>query len=672
SRSGANYVQVDGAGVSLGAAHPTMQLDGALLTFVNASTYKLDYTGGETLYVTNAGLCLNFNVGLGPNVAPNSIIGLLGQNAPGGAVDLTYANGTPLPSILTGSVLYGPGSFADSWRITSPMAALFDTPPQGPGLPDEGPSFFNLENFPGVPLTVGDLPAAVIAEATKLAQQAGITDPTLLQDAILDFAESGNPAFITSAADQQAAGFFDPHAKDAATNFAPATTVAVGPLLNAMNQASVTESKSGSTVVDFLAYRTNSSGQLTVNWKVVDPGPGFVGPSAFGGTLPTGNVTFNDGAKTAAFAVTLTGNIGNVPDAALEVAISATSAVTVTAATAQTEIVNDTATKGPAAQFGLQLVSGNGTLTQNGTSWTLDLGKVAQGASITPLELATINNAAALSDALSGTVAITTGSAGYTTTLGGYSNLAPGQFQDTVGLAVNTNSAGEQTETLTFVPYDSNPSGYNAALPLETLTVVDFVYPLAAPSIQTTLPVVLPNQHVGSAASKLLDIANKAPATGAALDATAGPITGSATVTGSFAGLAPGHDNAIAVSVGVDTSSAGAKTGTANINFTSDLNSQLVALPSQGIAVKGNVYRLAAPSVSAVNAIVHVNDPGTTALTIANAAAADGFSENLLASLPMTGATTGAISATGITGNIAAGTSSTALQVHYSTTTAET
>jgi hypothetical protein len=88
------------------------------------------------------------------------------------------------------------------------------------------------------------------------------------------------------------------------------------------------------------------------------------------------------------------------------------------------------------------------------------------------------------------------------------------------------------------------------------------------------------------------------------------------------------------------------------------------------INLSGNVYRYAAPSVTApANGVLHVGDDGgtvTEALTVANTAPADGFSEGLDASA--TGAVTGDLQgASGATGDIGAGGSSNALTVSFST-----
>jgi Ca2+-binding RTX toxin-like protein len=90
-------------------------------------------------------------------------------------------------------------------------------------------------------------------------------------------------------------------------------------------------------------------------------------------------------------------------------------------------------------------------------------------------------------------------------------------------------------------------------------------------------------------------------------------------------------------------------------------------LPSSGqFTLTGSVYREAAPAISPINAFVHVKDPGSIALAVGNSDPADGFSENLIASITAAGGSIGAtIGAT--TGEIAAGSSSNALALTFST-----
>ena len=88
--------------------------------------------------------------------------------------------------------------------------------------------------------------------------------------------------------------------------------------------------------------------------------------------------------------------------------------------------------------------------------------------------------------------------------------------------------------------------------------------------------------------------------------------------------------------------------------------------------MSGTVYREAAAALLPLNEIVHVGDPGTAALAVANSDPADGYSGNLIATLMgVTGGLT--IAAAGPANDIAAGdTNSTALALGFSTAQAGT
>ena len=93
----------------------------------------------------------------------------------------------------------------------------------------------------------------------------------------------------------------------------------------------------------------------------------------------------------------------------------------------------------------------------------------------------------------------------------------------------------------------------------------------------------------------------------------------------------------------------------------------ITALPGQTISVTGTVYREAVASIAPINEVIHVGDPGSASLTVANTDPADGFSESLQASI--VGAT--GFTAGGTHGLIAAGsTDLTSLGVTFSTAAA--
>lgn len=119
-------------------------------------------------------------------------------------------------------------------------------------------------------------------------------------------------------------------------------------------------------------------------------------------------------------------------------------------------------------------------------------------------------------------------------------------------------------------------------------------------------PVVLANQRVGDMQSQILTVTNTAAAGSFTekLNASFGANTGNATNTGgAVVLLAAGDPGSTAMSAGVNTATAGAKTGTVTLNYQTDGNgtSGLAAasVGSQVIDVSGNVYSSPAASSTA-------------------------------------------------------------------------
>ena len=187
-------------------------------------------------------------------------------------------------------------------------------------------------------------------------------------------------------------------------------------------------------------------------------------------------------------------------------------------------------------------------------------------------------------------------------------------------------------------------------------------YNLAAGSASPD-PVILANQRVGGTGSQVLTVSNTAPA-GAfteGLNANFGANTGDATNNaGSISLLAGGASNGAAMSVGVNTASAGAKSGTVTVNFVSDgtgtsgLGQNSVG--SQVIVVSGDVYRLAQGDTTPLSVNfgnLRVGAGASQTLTVQNSAVNDGFSESLNANFG--GATGDASHNGGVVNLLAAG-----------------
>ena len=124
-------------------------------------------------------------------------------------------------------------------------------------------------------------------------------------------------------------------------------------------------------------------------------------------------------------------------------------------------------------------------------------------------------------------------------------------------------------------------------------------------------------------------------------------------MSGSISQLAPGATDASDMSVGLNTSSAGALSGAVTLSALSDLgggNTSPIASQDPYIDVFGTVYRPAAFTVQPSGVSVHVGDAGTQSLIITNTDVNDGYSENLIATVI---GTTGGVQAHGTTGDIA-------------------
>ncbi len=206
--------------------------------------------------------------------------------------------------------------------------------------------------------------------------------------------------------------------------------------------------------------------------------------------------------------------------------------------------------------------------------------------------------------------------------------------------------AGALSQSLTVVRNFSNLANQTAAV---TGAACNYA---AANTLAS--PVAFGNVHQGDVVSSALSVTDTAPA-GAyteKLDSSFGAASGSATDNGgTISLLAAGSTDSNAMSVGLNTSAVGSKTGSVAVNFTSDGTgtSGLGSTPltTQSVSVTSAVYGYAATSLSpnpVTFANVHVGTTESQALSISNTAANDGYHEGLDASF---GSTVGAASANG-------------------------
>jgi len=212
---------------------------------------------------------------------------------------------------------------------------------------------------------------------------------------------------------------------------------------------------------------------------------------------------------------------------------------------------------------------------------------------------------------------------------------------------LDTATAGAKagTATITLASDGTGTSGLAAlALTPQTVNISGNVFRLAAADAHTPEPVSLGNVHVGNTAQQALSLMNTAANDGFSekLNASLGGATTGVTATGSFSLLGPQATDNTSLVVGLDTSTAGTKSGTATLTLQSDgagtSGLGTTALPSQTVNITGSVFRLAqANTLGAMNfGVIHVGDVVQQALSISNTAANDSFSEKLNASFGAT------------------------------------
>jgi RHS repeat-associated protein len=167
---------------------------GQTLITREGQSYKIITPNNDFIQVDNLGSFLNINLGLADNRQGN-VIGLLGNNNNTQTDDFALRDGTIIGSTITDQQLYG--DYANSWRITQ-ATSLFDY------VPGQDTNTFTDLTFPQTIITAATLTPAQRAAAEQIARDAGITDPNVLEDAILDiFITNADPQFIQGAIAQQ-------------------------------------------------------------------------------------------------------------------------------------------------------------------------------------------------------------------------------------------------------------------------------------------------------------------------------------------------------------------------------------------------------------------------------------------------------------------------------------
>lgn len=169
--------------------------------FREGNTYTIVYAGADgvvgdgdsQLIVQVRGDRVDLDVRLNAALTGN-LVGLLGDGDGNPDNDIALADGTVLARPLAFADVYG--QYRDDWRVRSETQSLFTY--------DDGESLagFYDEDFPGETVTLADLDPDLRAAAETAAANAGLTPGTPnFDNAVLDFALTGDASFITSAAE---------------------------------------------------------------------------------------------------------------------------------------------------------------------------------------------------------------------------------------------------------------------------------------------------------------------------------------------------------------------------------------------------------------------------------------------------------------------------------------
>jgi len=347
------------------------------------------------------------------------------------------------------------------------------------------------------------------------------------------------------------------------------------------------------------------------------------------------------------------------------------------------------------------LAQGNATITVNGTGYNLahanviaPLNIVAHvgdgGGSISQaLTISNIAPTGIYTEGLDSSFGIYTPGLGDTlapTFSGSITNLAAGSIDSnsmqatistaTAGLfngivVVLQASNGATTSGLGTTPLDSQNVGISGS-------VTGGVFTYAQPTINNPLPIDFGNVRINTLSpDQNLSISNTAPvaSTTELLNGSFISAPGGFTGSGNFNGLAPGAAPSTGIRVGIDTATAGHKEGNVLVNFVSDGTTivgdgTITDLGNTSVAVQGNVYRLANPTLNTptVTIAARVGDVAAvnTAVSITNTSP-DIYTEGL--KVNVTGTSGNAQSNSGsITNLVAQGTNNSTILVGLNST----
>jgi RHS repeat-associated protein len=178
-----NTIRIDGIATAITTGAYAI---GSSLIIRDGINYTVNTANGDQIQIT-----LNNNTDLSVSLADNrkgKVVGLLGNFNGSNTDEFALRDGTIIGSTITNTQLYT--TYNDSWRIT-PATSLFNY------NPGETTATFTKPTDPATALTSTTITPAQRTAAEQVARAAGITDPQLLENAILDlFVTNNDPTFI--------------------------------------------------------------------------------------------------------------------------------------------------------------------------------------------------------------------------------------------------------------------------------------------------------------------------------------------------------------------------------------------------------------------------------------------------------------------------------------------
>jgi hypothetical protein len=156
-------------------------------SIVRAGTiYRFSTTDGNIVETSDRGAHMSVTVRISASKY-GKVMGLLGNADQNTENDVTIRDGNVLGTNPHFDDLY-PG-YADSWRITQEQSLFHDAN-------GETTETCTERNFPRIQTTTANLPENYRVKAEQICRAAGITNPILLDNCILDFALTGDISFV--------------------------------------------------------------------------------------------------------------------------------------------------------------------------------------------------------------------------------------------------------------------------------------------------------------------------------------------------------------------------------------------------------------------------------------------------------------------------------------------